>query len=108
MLAAQMGSTPVVARELMPQDLKLEIERLTRAEANKAARYLGWTIGKAHGRQMDRPTQRAWAKELARNRSMGLDAPSWLWRSVVALIATYETGYLEHCRRYALAVTERA
>lgn len=107
MIAAEIGATPVVVRELMPQDLKLEIERLTRAEANKAARYLGWTIGKAHGRQMERSTQRTWKKELARNRSMGLDAPSWLWRSVVALIATHETGYLEHCRRYALASAER-
>jgi uncharacterized protein (DUF2252 family) len=108
MLAASIGSIPVVARELMPQDLKLEIERLTRAEANKAARYLGWTIGKAHGRQMERSVQRSWRRELAANRSMGLEAPSWLWRSVVALIATHETGYLEHCRRYALAVAERA
>jgi uncharacterized protein (DUF2252 family) len=108
MLASRIGSTPVVARELMPQDLKLEIERLTRQEADKAARYLGWTIGKAHGRQMDRATERAWAKELAKNRSMGLDAPSWLWRSLLALIATHETGYLEHCRRDALSTAERA
>jgi uncharacterized protein (DUF2252 family) len=108
MLASSIGSTPVVVRELMPQDLKLEIERLTRAEANKAARYLGWTVGKAHGRQMDKSTQRAWRKDLARNRSLGLEAPSWLWRSVVALIATHETGYLEHCRRFALAAAERA
>ena len=107
MLEAKIGATPVVVRELMPQDLKLEIERLTRAEANKAARYLGWTVGKAHGRQMERTTQRIWKKELTRNRSTGLDAPSWLWRSVLALIATHETGYLEHCRRYALATAER-
>lgn len=103
MLADKIGETPVVLRELMPQDLKLEIERLSASEARKAARYLGWTIGKAHGRQMDRTTQRAWFTELARNRAGDMDAPSWLWRSVVALVATHETGYLEHCRRHALA-----
>jgi uncharacterized protein (DUF2252 family) len=32
-----------------------------------------------------------------------LDAPSWLWSSVVDLVAVHETAYLEHCRRFALA-----
>ena len=105
MLAAKLGRTPVVVRELMPQDLKLEIERLNADEARKAARYLGWTIGQAHGRQMDRPTQRSWYADLARNRARDMDAPSWLWRSVVALVSTHETGYLEHCRRHALAAS---
>jgi hypothetical protein len=39
---------------------------------------------------------------LARNRSKSLEAPSWLWSSVVALIALHETAYLEHCRQFAL------
>jgi uncharacterized protein (DUF2252 family) len=26
-----------------------------------------------------------------------------MWRSVVELIASHETAYLEHCRRYATA-----
>jgi uncharacterized protein (DUF2252 family) len=34
---------------------------------------------------------------------MSLDAPSWLWTSVVDLIAGHEAAYLEHCRLYALS-----
>jgi uncharacterized protein (DUF2252 family) len=51
---------------------------------------------------MDEATRRAWLTELARNRSGALDAPSWLWSSVVELTAAHEAAYLEHCRRYAL------
>ena len=31
-----------------------------------------------------------------------LEAPSWLWNSVVDLVAAHEAAYLQHCRRYAL------
>jgi uncharacterized protein (DUF2252 family) len=31
-----------------------------------------------------------------------LEAPSWLWASVVELLALHEAAYLEHCRRFAL------
>lgn len=30
-----------------------------------------------------------------------LDAPNWLWLSVVELIGRHEVAYLEHCRKYA-------
>jgi uncharacterized protein (DUF2252 family) len=103
MLAAKLLSRPVVLRELMPQDLKLEIDRLTREEAVAAANFLAGVVGKAHARQMDAATRKTWVAELDRNRSKNLDAPSWMWRSVVELVATHETAYLEHCRRYALA-----
>jgi uncharacterized protein (DUF2252 family) len=103
MLPARILDTPVFVRELLPQDLKLEIEKLTAGEARKAARYLAWVVGKAHARQMDDSTRKTWAAELKRNRTATLDAPSWLWRSVVELVASHEAGYLEHCRRYALA-----
>jgi uncharacterized protein (DUF2252 family) len=103
MLAAKFLSRPVVLRELMPQDLKLEIDRLTREEAVAAANFLAGVVGKAHARQMDAATRKTWVAELDRNRSKNLDAPSWMWRSVVELVATHETAYLEHCRRYALA-----
>ena len=33
-----------------------------------------------------------------------IDAPTWLWSSVVDLIGIHERAYLEHCRRYALAL----
>jgi uncharacterized protein (DUF2252 family) len=103
MLAAKFLSHPVVLRELMPQDLKLEIDRLTREEAVTAASYLAGIVGKAHARQMDAATRKSWMAELNRNRSKSLDAPGWMWRSVVELIASHETAYLEHCRRYATA-----
>jgi uncharacterized protein (DUF2252 family) len=103
MLAAKFLSRPVVLRELMPQDLKLEIDRLTREEAVAAASYLAGVVGKAHARQMDSATRKRWTAELNRNRSKNLDAPGWMWRSVVELIASHETAYLEHCRRYATA-----
>lgn len=102
MLAVKFLSRPVVMRELMPQDLKLEIDQLTREEAVAAASYLAAVVGKAHARQMDAATRRSWIAELGRNRSKSLDAPSWMWRSVVELIASHETAYLEHCRRYAM------
>jgi uncharacterized protein (DUF2252 family) len=102
MLAANFLSRPVVLRELMPQDLKLEMDRLTREEAVAAASFLAGVVGKAHARQMDAATRKSWMAELDRNRSKNLNAPSWMWRSVVELIASHETAYLEHCRRYAM------
>jgi uncharacterized protein (DUF2252 family) len=102
MVAAHLMERSVFVRELLPQDLKLEIDRLTREEAMKAARFLAFVVGKAHGEQMDTPTRRKWRAELARSGSKRLDAPSWLWSSIVALVASHEAAYLEHCRRYAL------
>jgi uncharacterized protein (DUF2252 family) len=103
MLAAKFLARPVVLRELMPQDLKLEMDRLTREEAVAAASFLAGVVGKAHARQMDAAARKRWIAELDRNRSKNLDAPGWMWRSIVELIASHETAYLEHCRRYAMA-----
>ena len=103
MMAATLLRRSVVLRELMPQDLKLEIDTLTPDEAIGAARFLAAVVGKAHGRQMDVATRKRWSAELDRNRSKSLDAPGWVWKSVVELVAEHEVAYLEHCRRYALA-----
>jgi len=92
----------VVLRELLPQDLKLEMDQLTRDEAILAARYLAFVVGNAHASQMDGQSRKQWRKTLLRDFAKNLDAPSWLWSSVVDLIAHHETAYLEHCRRYAL------
>jgi uncharacterized protein (DUF2252 family) len=89
-------------RELMPQDLKIEIDQFSRSEALKAARYLALVVGRAHARQMDAAMRRDWIAELQRGRLGMMDAPSWLWQAVVALAARHEAAYLEHCRRYAL------
>jgi uncharacterized protein (DUF2252 family) len=102
MLADKFLRRSVVVRELMPQDLKLEIDQLTRDEAVSAARYLAAVVGRAHARQMTLATRRKWIAELRRNRSKSLDAPGWMWRCVVELIADHETAYLEHCRQYAM------
>ena len=101
MMPASLLRKPVVLRELMPQDLKLEIDTLTDEQAVGAARFLAAVLGKAHGRQMDAATRKRWSRELNRNRSKSLDAPGWLWQSMLELVAEHEVAYLEHCRRYA-------
>jgi len=101
MLATRLLGKSVFIRELLPQDLKLEIERLPRDEATAVAEFLARVVGRAHARQLDAAGRKAWAGELKRNRSKTLDAPSWLWNSVVDLVALHEAAYLEHCRRYA-------
>ena len=101
MVAARLGDHSVFVRELLPQDLKLDIDKLTIEEAMKSANFLASVVGKAHGRQMDETTRKSWAESLEKNRSKSLDAPSWLWSSVVSLIGSHEVAYLEHCRKYA-------
>jgi uncharacterized protein (DUF2252 family) len=101
MVPGRVEDRSVFVRELLPQDLKIEIERLTVADAMKAASFLAGVVGKAHARQMNQATRKSWTRELERHRSKTLDAPSWLWSSVVALIGKHEVAYLEHCRQYA-------
>jgi uncharacterized protein (DUF2252 family) len=98
MQAVEIKGKPVFVRELLPQDLKIEMNALDRKEAARVAGYLAAIVGDAHGRQMQGDEQRAWYKELRRNRAKALNAPSWLWRSVVDLLLEHQRGYLEHCR----------
>jgi uncharacterized protein (DUF2252 family) len=100
MQSAELLGKSVFIRELMPQDLKFEIEHLTADEALKVAFYLATVVGKAHARQLGEDDRKAWRKQLARNRSKTLDAPTWLWTSVVDLMAHHEKAYLDHCRKY--------
>jgi uncharacterized protein (DUF2252 family) len=102
MLAATFLDRAIFMRELLPEDLKLEVDKISREEAMKAARYLAMVVGKAHARQMDVVTRAKWRDELSRNRSANLDAPGWLWSSIVELVASHERAYLEHCRKYAM------
>ena len=104
MMAIELAKKPLVLRELMPQALKFDLINLTQDEAVGSARYLAAVVGKAHGRQMSQKLSHSWRSELRRQRSKSLDAPSWLWSSVVALIADHEAAYLEYCRQYAMAV----
>jgi uncharacterized protein (DUF2252 family) len=100
MLALHLLGRPVVMRELAPQDLKLDVAQFGREEAIRAAHYLAYVVGTAHGRQMDEATRSGWRSEVLSGRDDGDKAPSWLWSSVVELAGRHEVGYLQHCRRY--------
>lgn len=103
MMAGSLLGRSVVIRELMPQDLKLDIDQLSSEEAVSSARYLAEVVGKAHARQMDPQTRKEFALSLRPRKGAKLDAPSWLWSSVVELVSAHELAYLEHCRVYALS-----
>jgi uncharacterized protein (DUF2252 family) len=102
MIAAKLLGRSMFIRELAPQDLKLEVEQFTQAQAVKAARYLAAVVGKAHARQMDAAARAEWRRILLDHRRTEIEAPSWLWGAVVELSGSHEAGYLEHCRHYAL------
>jgi uncharacterized protein (DUF2252 family) len=99
MRAIQLFGRSIFIRELLPQDLKIELETLTRKQAMNIARFLANVVGKAHARQMDADTRSKWSKELSTARTGDLNAPSWLWSSVVDLLAIHERAYLEHSTR---------
>ena len=103
MIAARLMSKPVVLRELTPHDLKIEVEQFSRKEAIKAAGYLAFVVGVGHARQLTDEQRRLWRDRLEHGHKGNLEAPSWLWRSIIELAGAHETGYLEHCRRFALA-----
>jgi uncharacterized protein (DUF2252 family) len=102
MIATKLLDRSVFIRELMPQDLKLEVDQFSTAQAVKAARYLAHVVGKAHARQLEPDQSAEWLAAMGERRGT-IDAPGWLWASIVDLSGTHESGYLEHCRRYALA-----
>ena len=104
MLATRLLDRSVFVRELLPQDLKLELDDLSQREAVEVARFLASVVGRAHARQLSRPECKAWKSELGRRRPKSIEAPTWLWSSVVELVASHEAAYLNHCRRYALEV----
>ena len=103
LIPVRMLDKSLFVRELAPQDLKLEVDQFSQSQAVMAARYLAFVVGKAHARQMNADTRSEWLAVLEADRRGKIDAPSWLWESVVSLAGSHEAGYLEHCRRYALA-----
>jgi uncharacterized protein (DUF2252 family) len=102
MIAEHFLEHDVYIRELMPQDIKLELDQMSIEEAIRMSSYLAYIVGCAHARQMDDGTLKSWRSELKLNRSKSLATPAWLWKSVVQMMASHEAGYLEHCRKYAL------
>ena len=106
MTAAKLLERSVFVRELLPQDLKVELDELSVEDGRAVAHYLGVVVGRAHARQLDGERRRAWQAEMHGRRTKNIDVPSWLWEAVVDLVAVHERAYLEHCRRYALAEDE--
>ena len=102
MVPVRLLGKSAVLRELLPQDLKLEVDQFSSNQAMKAAKYLAYVVGLAHAGQMEREAVREWRHILMDHRGADIDAPSWLWKGVVDSVASHEAGYLEHCRQYAL------
>jgi uncharacterized protein (DUF2252 family) len=103
MLFGTVAGHQVFVRELMPQDLKLELEMLNDVEVRATARALARVLGLAHARQMNLDDKNAWQRQLEGAATRWLEAPSWLWSSVAELVGVHERAYLDHCRRFALA-----
>ena len=103
MVATTLLGRSVFVRELLPQDLKVELERISIEDARGVAFYLGMVVGRAHGRQMDASARKHWHDVIERHHPAGLDAPSWLWNALLELVPSHEQAYLEHCRRFAMA-----
>jgi uncharacterized protein (DUF2252 family) len=101
MLGGRIQGKAVFLRELLPQDLKIDLDHLSQDQAMEVAAYLGNVVGRAHAHQMENEDRKRWLQELGRNRPKTIDTPSWLWRSVVELVQAHEGGYLEHCRQFA-------
>jgi len=103
MVCGEIEGKPVFVRAISPRDMKLEIDRLTSRQTQALARHLGSIVGEAHARQMDVADWRSWTRELSHATGANTKTPSWLWTSVIDLLATHELAYLDHCRRFALA-----
>jgi uncharacterized protein (DUF2252 family) len=81
MVVGKIEGKSVFIRELLPQDLKIELEQSSVPDAMKAASFLAGVVGKAHARQMDVAMRKSWSSELNRHRSKSPDAPSWFGRA---------------------------
>ena len=99
MAAAHLLGRPVFIRELAPQDLKLEVDQFgSDSQAVRAAHYLSFVVGRAHGRQLTQSNRAAWRARLIGD---GGVAPGWLWNCLIALAGGHEADYLDHCRHHA-------
>ena len=85
MVAGKIEGKSVFIRELLPQDLKIELEQLTAPDAMKAASFLAGVVGKAHARQMDVATRKSWSQ---RTQSQSIELAG------CAILALVERGCL--------------
>lgn len=102
MIFGTLGERPVFVRELLPQDLKFELDTLDDRAAIAVAHRLAMIVGIAHARQIDPEDCAKWLAEVRQSHVKNLEAPSWLWKSVVDLVSAHEGAYLEHCREHGL------
>jgi uncharacterized protein (DUF2252 family) len=107
MVPSRLCDRPVIIRELRPQDLKIELSKISQEEAIEAAHFLGEIIGKAHGRQMTVAQRKQWIFVLKRNQHKRINTPPWLWTSVVDLMSVHERAYLDHCKEHACEAERR-
>jgi uncharacterized protein (DUF2252 family) len=75
MVADHIENRSVFVLELLPQDLKIEIDRLTIKDAMKAASFLAGVVGKAHARQMNEATRKRWPRSWS-----VIDRKRWMLR----------------------------
>jgi uncharacterized protein (DUF2252 family) len=98
----------VFVRELLPQDLKFELEALGEAEALAIGHYLASVVAQAHARQLTPAESGSWLQAFRKDSASNMTAPAWLWAAVVDLVALHEGAYLEHCRKHALGAVGAA
>jgi uncharacterized protein (DUF2252 family) len=106
MAPATVVGKDVFVRELLPQDLKFELESLAEAEALAIGRYLASVVGVAHARQLDPSECADWLEGFRKGSAEHLATPAWLWAAVVDLVALHEGSYLEYCREHGSAVAD--
>ena len=90
MAPATLLDKDVFVRELLPQDLKFELESLGEAEATAVGHYLASVVAIAHARQLDSGTCAAWLETFREGSAQNMNAPAWLWAAVVDLVAADE------------------
>ncbi|TXN21128.1 DUF2252 family protein [Methylobacterium sp. WL9] len=102
MAAGRIMDRPVFVRELLPQDLKIEVDQFACKPAVEVAGYLAYVVGDSHAKLMSAQTRKAWRQEVRRRGAREIDAPDWLWNGVVAMSGRHEAGYLHHCCEHDL------
>ncbi len=108
MIAATVMKKPVFVRELLPQDIKFELDAMADADVDDVSTCLGSVIAIAHAQQLTSAQCAEWLEAFRREHAPRSTAPAWLWAAVVDLVALHEGAYLEHCRGHAATTAPAA
>jgi uncharacterized protein (DUF2252 family) len=95
MAPTALGTTPLLGRQLSPQEDKLALPRIADADLEPLIGFLGALLGRAHRRGATRPLRQPWTR----------DECDALLESAIRLAALHEAAYLWYCR-YAPAVAD--